>query len=85
MFAWMPTATSSTSASSVVAAPPAAGSTVTATPDPVFFADVSFVPTMILMPRLSNARCSSLLTSASSFGTSRGRYSTIVTSTPSAR
>ena len=51
---------------------------------PVFFALVSFCPTSDLMPRLSNERCSSLLTSGSSFGTRRGRYSTIVTSTPSA-
>jgi len=49
------------------------------------FALVSLCATSSLIPFFSKCLASSLLISGSSFGTIRGRNSTIVTSTPSAR
>ena len=80
-----PTATSSTSAVSVVTSPPAAGATSTCTSSPTTRAARAETPKRNFMPCFSSARCSSLAVPASAPGTMRSRYSSTVTSLPSRR
>jgi hypothetical protein len=80
----MPVATRRMSAVRVCAPGLSRFSTVISTALPVFLAADTLWLTRILKPRLSNARPSSFEISASHAGTRRGRYSTMVTSTPSA-
>jgi len=79
-----PTATSTFSASSACCFPSLVVK-VTFTPWPACSTLSTLVPTCEPMPRLRKTRASSLLTSSSSFGTSRGRYSRMVTSEPKLR
>ena len=80
-----PMQTSSTSVSSVSAAPPAAGSTVTVTPPSPASALVTLVDSWNLMPWRVRIFWNSLADSPSTPGTMRSRNSTTVTSAPSRR
>ncbi len=76
-----PTATSTFSASFTTCLPSALVK-VTFTPSLVFSTFSTLAPVWVSMPRLRKTRASSLLTSSSSLGTRRGRYSTMVISLP---
>ena len=76
-----PTATSTLSTSFTICLP-SEPVTVTFTPAFVFSSFSNFALTKDSMPRLRKTRASSLLTSSSSFGTSRGSASTMVISVP---
>ncbi len=78
-----PIATSTTSALSVDASPPLAGSTVSVTPSSPTCAPVTLVPSLKVSPCLPSTRSNALPTSPSMPGTRRSRYSTTVTSEPS--
>ena len=78
-----PIATSTTSAVSVSAVPPAAGSSVSSTPSAPGLAPVTLVDRRNLIPCLPSTRWNCLPTSESMPGTRRSRYSTTVTSAPS--
>src|SRR6185437_16112237 len=75
--------TSTTSASTVVASPPFAGSTVSTTPAPPASALVTFMPSWNFMPCLVSERWSCLVISSSTPGVMRSRNSITVTSAPS--
>ena len=77
-----PMADRNRSASSTCWAPPFAGLTVTRTPEPVSSMASTFVEVSTLTPSFLYALASSADTSASSVGTMRSRYSTMVTSAP---
>ena len=80
-----PTATSTTSASSTCASPPALGSTVSFTPVSETSAPVTFTPKRNFIPCLVSERWKAVATSASTPGVMRSRYSTASTSAPSRR
>ena len=78
-------ATSTTSASSVLASPPAAGSTVTLAAPLAVSTLVTLEPSMNLTPCFSRMRWNCLTVSTSMPGRMRSRYSTTVTSAPRRR
>ncbi len=78
-------ATSTTSASSVCASPPLAGSIVALTPAPLVSTPVTLLPSRNLKPCFSSMRWNCLATSPSMPGRMRSRNSTTVTSAPSRR
>mmetsp|Transcript_25063 Transcript_25063/g.70190 ORF Transcript_25063/g.70190 Transcript_25063/m.70190 type:complete len:261 (-) Transcript_25063:222-1004(-) len=77
-----PMATSTTSASTVSASPPAAGSTVSLTPSAVFSAAVTLLLYLKLRPCFFSTRSKARLTSLSMAGTMRSRNSMTSTSAP---
>ena len=83
MLGTRPTATSTTSQSSVSDLPPAAGSSVSFTLLPLVSTFTTLVPSLKASPCFVSTRSSCFATSASSPGASRGSISTTVTAAPS--